>query len=79
MAIDRRVLLKSVAALPLASAAPRLARAVEVEKADYTLHIATGLVELSSEHIVSTTLYNGQFPGPLIRLHRRQARDRRRP
>ena len=26
------------------------------------------MVELSSEHIVSTTLYNGQFPGPLIRL-----------
>jgi hypothetical protein len=27
-----------------------------------------GLVELSPEHIVSTTLYNEQFPGPLIRL-----------
>ncbi len=36
--------------------------------ADYTLRIATGLVELSPEHIVSTTLYNGQFPGPLVRL-----------
>ncbi len=38
------------------------------EGADYTLRIATGLVELSPEHIVSTTLYNGQFPGPLVRL-----------
>jgi FtsP/CotA-like multicopper oxidase with cupredoxin domain len=37
-------------------------------KADYTLRIATGLVELAPEHIVSTTLYNGQFPGPLLRL-----------
>jgi FtsP/CotA-like multicopper oxidase with cupredoxin domain len=38
------------------------------EKADYTLRIATGLVELADDHIVSTTLYNGQFPGPLVRL-----------
>jgi FtsP/CotA-like multicopper oxidase with cupredoxin domain len=37
-------------------------------KADYTLRIAAGLVELSPEHIVSTTLYNGQFPGPLLRF-----------
>ena len=39
-----------------------------VGKADYTLRIATGLVELAPKHIVSTTLYNGQFPGPLLRL-----------
>jgi FtsP/CotA-like multicopper oxidase with cupredoxin domain len=37
-------------------------------KPDYTLRIANGLVELSREHIVSTTLYNGQFPGPLLRF-----------
>jgi FtsP/CotA-like multicopper oxidase with cupredoxin domain len=37
-------------------------------KADYTLRIATGLVELVPEHIISTTLYNGQFPGPLLRF-----------
>jgi len=36
--------------------------------ADYTLRIATGLVELGSETIVSTKLYNGQFPGPLLRF-----------
>lgn len=68
MIMDRRSLLKSAAALPLASASPRFARAMETEKADYTLRIASGLVELSPEHIVSTTLYNGKFPGPLIRL-----------
>ena len=39
-----------------------------VSKADHTLRIATGLVELAPEHIVSTTLYNGQFPGPLLRF-----------
>jgi FtsP/CotA-like multicopper oxidase with cupredoxin domain len=32
------------------------------------LRIATGRVELTPEHIVSTTLYNGQFPGPLLRF-----------
>ena len=36
--------------------------------ADYTLRIGTGLVELSPRHLVSTTLYNGQFPGPLLRF-----------
>ena len=69
--IDRRFLLTSAAFLPVIGAMPRLARAasdVATEKADYTLHIATGLVELAPDHIVSTTLYNGQFPGPLLRF-----------
>ena len=35
---------------------------------DYTIRIGTGLVELSPNHIVATTLYNNQFPGPLLRL-----------
>ena len=55
---------------------PALAQAVDApvsfEKADYTIRIATGLIDLSAEHIVSTTLYNGQFPGPLVRLNGRQ-------
>ena len=38
------------------------------EIVDYTLRIGTGLVELAPERIVSTTLYNGQFPGPLLRF-----------
>jgi FtsP/CotA-like multicopper oxidase with cupredoxin domain len=37
-------------------------------KADYTLRIGTGLVELAPDTIISTTTYNGQFPGPLIRF-----------
>jgi len=37
-------------------------------KADYTLRIGTATVELAPDHIVSTTVYNGQFPGPLVRL-----------
>ena len=38
------------------------------EKADYTIHIGTGLVEVGPQHIISTTLYNGRFPGPLLRF-----------
>jgi len=71
MTVDRRFLLKAAAALPVAglvSGVTRAANALVEEKADYTLRIATGLIELSPEHVVSTTLYNGQFPGPLVRL-----------
>ncbi|MEH6952975.1 multicopper oxidase domain-containing protein (plasmid) [Nitrobacter sp. NHB1] len=38
------------------------------ERADYTLRMAEGLIELAPNHIVSTTLYNDQFPGPLLRF-----------
>ena len=72
MTINRRSLLKRAAAIPLATVSDSFAKAAEnrasSEKADYTIRVATGLVELSPEHIVSTTLYNGQFPGPLVRL-----------
>lgn len=36
--------------------------------ADYTLHIKTVPVEITRKKIISLTTYNGQFPGPLIRL-----------
>ncbi|MEH2513742.1 FtsP/CotA-like multicopper oxidase with cupredoxin domain [Nitrobacteraceae bacterium AZCC 1564] len=69
MPIDRRSLLASGALLPLAGLQTRIAAAQgDQEKADYTLRIATGLAELAPDHIVSTTLYNGQFPGPLLRF-----------
>jgi FtsP/CotA-like multicopper oxidase with cupredoxin domain len=71
MTITRRSLLNLAALASAMSTIPRLARAVEqatTEKPDYTLRIATGLVELAPDHIVSTTLYNGQFPGPLLRF-----------
>src|ERR1700735_4573358 len=38
------------------------------EPADYTIRIGTGLVEVGPQHIISTTTYNGQFPGPLLRF-----------
>lgn len=37
-------------------------------RADYTLRIGTGRVELAPDTVISTTTYNGQFPGPLLRL-----------
>jgi len=71
MDLDRRTLLKAAGTASLLGALPRALWAAgprTAEKADYTLRIGTGLVELAPEHIVSTTLYNGQFPGPLLRL-----------
>jgi len=37
-------------------------------KADYTIRIGTGLIEVAPQYIISTTTYNGQFPGPLLRF-----------
>jgi FtsP/CotA-like multicopper oxidase with cupredoxin domain len=69
--INRRSLLKFASAIPMIATAPRLAWTADdnaSQKADYTLRIGTGLVELAPDHIVSTTLYNGQFPGQLLRF-----------
>src|SRR5580704_10454866 len=75
MPVDRRTLLRMGGLAAVAGAFPGSARAQMTappppgsEKADHTIRIATGLVELAPDHIVSTTLYNGQFPGPLLRL-----------
>lgn len=38
------------------------------QNADYTLHINVTPLEIAPKRIISTTTYNGQFPGPLIRL-----------
>ena len=37
-------------------------------KPDYTVRIGTGTVELAPDRVVSTIVYNGQFPGPLLRF-----------
>lgn len=39
-----------------------------VGRADHVIHIGTSLVALGENQIVSTTTYNGQFPGPLLRM-----------
>src|SRR5262245_58538810 len=71
MTPDRRGFLRAAGASCIMAAAPPLswpALAQGRGPADYSLRIATGLVELAPQHIVSTTLYNGQFPGPLLRF-----------
>ena len=65
MPIDRRTLLETAALAPFATVLPGLGAPAP---ADHTLRIANGLLELAPDQIVSTTLYNGQFPGPLLRL-----------
>jgi FtsP/CotA-like multicopper oxidase with cupredoxin domain len=40
----------------------------EAGKADYTLRIAPVTVELSPDHILSTTGYNDLAPGPILRM-----------
>ncbi|NCT66104.1 MAG: multicopper oxidase domain-containing protein [Rhodanobacteraceae bacterium] len=67
MPLDRREFLGLAGLAALAAANPR-AVAAAAPPADYTLRIARSLVELAPDHIVSTTTYNGQFPGPLLRL-----------
>ncbi|HKD46752.1 MAG TPA: multicopper oxidase domain-containing protein [Rhizomicrobium sp.] len=79
--IDRRGLLKAAALSPLATSAlatsafaatppsaPPSAAPSAAGKADYTIRMVQGLVELSPDQIVSTTVYNGQFPDPLLRF-----------
>jgi FtsP/CotA-like multicopper oxidase with cupredoxin domain len=75
MKIDRRSMLEYAGLIPLLRAGSNLsdgAGETAAAKPDYSVRIATGLAELSPSHIVSTTLYNGQFPGPLIRFREGQ-------
>jgi FtsP/CotA-like multicopper oxidase with cupredoxin domain len=49
--------------------AHRLSRFAQAETAaDYTLRIRAAAIEIGRNHIVSTTTYNDQFPGPLLRF-----------
>ncbi len=68
---DRRSFLQIAAMTPLvATASPvfSAANAPGDDSAEHVLRIGTGLVELAPDHIVSTTLYNDAFPGPLLRM-----------
>jgi FtsP/CotA-like multicopper oxidase with cupredoxin domain len=50
------------------SAATASGLAPPAERAEHTIRIGTGLVEVGPQKILSTATYNGQFPGPLLRL-----------
>jgi FtsP/CotA-like multicopper oxidase with cupredoxin domain len=76
LAVDRRTLLRLGGATALFGALPGAATARSPVApaspaegaADHTIRIGIGLVELAEDQIVSTTTYNGQFPGPLLRF-----------
>ncbi len=79
MSLDRRNFLKLSGLAALTSTLPEVLHASEraassqpnhglEEKADYALIIGTGLIEVAPGRILSTTIYNGQFPGPLLRF-----------
>ncbi len=64
---NRRTFLKTAGAAAAASllASPRF---LAQSPADYTLTIATKPLEIAPKRTLSVTTYNGQFPGPLLRL-----------
>jgi FtsP/CotA-like multicopper oxidase with cupredoxin domain len=72
--LDRRDFLKAATLAALAPVAQpfsgdtRRPDDVPAGKADHTLHIRRAKIELAPNHVVSTTVYNDQFPGPLLRL-----------
>jgi FtsP/CotA-like multicopper oxidase with cupredoxin domain len=76
MKIDRRRMLQAGGITALSATLPQLVRAQPSGSpavspqgaADQTIRIGNGLAELAPDRIISTTLYNGQFPGPLLRL-----------
>jgi FtsP/CotA-like multicopper oxidase with cupredoxin domain len=79
MMTDRRNFLKLGGFSLLGATVPHIIPAfaqvhpAETRKVDYTIEIAIGLAELGPDQIISTTLYSGQFPGPLLRFHEGQA------
>ncbi len=67
---DRRGFLKfgGIAAAAVLDPFSRAFAQSPTTEADYTLRIAEGQIDLGAGHPVTTTLYNQQFPGPLLRF-----------
>ncbi|HEV2353160.1 MAG TPA: multicopper oxidase domain-containing protein [Puia sp.] len=77
--MNRRNFIRSSGAiLPVAGILPAAASGLlrrsngADDPADYTIRIGTSLVEVGKQRILSTTTYNGQFPGPLLRFREGQ-------
>jgi FtsP/CotA-like multicopper oxidase with cupredoxin domain len=47
---------------------PAVASPSAEKAADYVLRIGAAPIEIAPHHIVSAIVYNGQFPGPLLRF-----------
>lgn len=79
MTLERRDFLKLGSLLALGGLAPATRAAMQAMddapspavdgKVDFDLRIAPAKIELAPGHEISTIAYNGQFPGPLLRLH----------
>ncbi len=74
MTLDRREFLKfgGMSLVAAGTAQVPAAFGQAPAKADYTITVANGLAELGPGQIISTTLYNGRFPGPLLRFREGQ-------
>ena len=82
MRISRRDFLKGASVVAGSALAPRAVihgedvkrggRSQPEGPADYTIRIAATPVEIAPNRIISTTTYNGQFPGPLLRFREDQ-------
>jgi FtsP/CotA-like multicopper oxidase with cupredoxin domain len=75
MSYSRRNFLKMTGVLAGSSLLPEIiapTRAVGQMQtegpSDYTIKIAASPIEIARNRIISTTTYNGQFPGPLLRF-----------
>lgn len=75
--MQRRDFLKLTGAGALVASLPALGRTPAAASnaanaasapADYAIRVGTGLIEIAPGRILSTTTYNGQFPGPLLRF-----------
>src|SRR6516225_2336109 len=68
MTHSRRSFLKITSLAAGATLLSRVTSAQDATRPDYTIRIQTSPIEIAPKHIISTTTYNGQFPGPLLRF-----------
>jgi FtsP/CotA-like multicopper oxidase with cupredoxin domain len=66
--MDRRRFLKSAALTTVAASAFRSRAVGAASKPDYTLKIQPCSLEIAPGVVVKTTAYNGQVPGPMLRV-----------
>lgn len=67
--MDRRQFLQAASLTALSSQLPIARPSATVSRpADYTVRVGTALIEVGPQRFLSMTAYNGQFPGPLLRL-----------
>jgi FtsP/CotA-like multicopper oxidase with cupredoxin domain len=70
--LDRRALLRGLGATGLLTLAERPGLAQSRSQPDTTIRIAPLALEIAPGRVIKTTAYNGQVPGPLLRLREGQ-------